>query len=98
MGNDKEPMTRAHLTPILLTMGPPRKQTARLRILLLEYSTFLDRRGSVSREEEHTDCKHGISDCVGDIRYLGTCKATTTQACEELAAHAITEQDVIEEL
>lgn len=26
MGKDMEPMTRAHLTPSLLTMGPPKKQ------------------------------------------------------------------------
>lgn len=28
MGKDMAPITSAHLTPILLTRGPPRKQTA----------------------------------------------------------------------
>ena len=28
MGKDMAPMTRAHLTPSLLTIGPPKKQTA----------------------------------------------------------------------
>lgn len=26
MGKDMDPMTRAHLTPSLFTMGPPKKQ------------------------------------------------------------------------
>lgn len=62
MGNDIEPITRAHFTPSLFTMGPPMKQTGgRAPPLANVWKLLLEAAGI------HTDGKHGISDCGRDV-------------------------------
>lgn len=73
MGKDMDPRIKAHLTPILFTMGPPKKQTERcLCVSALELSW----KSRVS----HTDSKQGISDRCGNIGHLRGCETTTTKA------------------
>lgn len=78
MGKDIAPITRAHLTPILFTIGPPMKQT---KLSLAHWISY-----AVGACQTHTNGKKGVCDGVADIRHLRSCETTTTESLEFLVA------------